>query len=361
MLENVKSMPAKVLLIISLVIGLLYAVNFIFFSSCSVVNGDGCTALIPNGADPDHESYGKSAGTLYVVGALALGTSLGTTLILNEGARGKWTIMIPTIMGFTALVIVLAPPFQGDYVSASNNPLYASFIALACYTGAYFLLKEEGVDEGLENFKLRIRLKNEAKYAIGASVTIGTLYTLNHLFFADGYAGAGGTTIVPGFEDGSYWPDSENFNPASTTPLSFRVLAAFFVVLVSMGLVLLTQGAKGNWPVAHISLFSVTFFTLAVIIGAVVNNDQVIPAGPYEGTYTPDDSTNTSNIAVCALVLFLNVYGYYKMREEGVEEGMTFGGKDFGNSDDFLFKMYPAVTAVYVVLLLIANYVTQPL
>mgnify|MGYP003315235087 FL=1 len=269
--------------------------------------------------------------------------------------------MIPTIMGFTALVIVLAPPFQGDYVSASNNPLYASFIALACYTGAYVLLKEEGVDEGLENFKLGIGLKNEAKYAIGASVTIGTLYTLNHLFFADGYAGAGGTTFIPGFEDGSYWPDSESFNPASTTPLSFRVLAAFFVVLVSMGLVLLTQGAKGNWAAAHISLFSVTFFTLAVIVGAAVNNDQVIPAGPYEGTYTPDDSTNTSNMAVSALVLFLNVYGYYKMREEGVEDGMTFGGKDFGNKDDFFFKMYPAVTAVYVVLLLIANYVTQPL
>ena len=49
------------------------------------------------------------------------------------------------------------------------------------------------------------------------------------------------------------------------------------------------------------------------------------------------------------------------MREEGVEDGMTFGGKDFGNKDDFFFKMYPAVTAVYVVLLLIANYVTQPL
>ena len=163
MLENIKSMPAKVLLIISLIVGLLYAVNFIFFSSCAAVNGDECTALIPNGADPDHESYGKSAGTLYVVGALALGTSLGTILILNEGARGKWTVMIPTIMGFTALVIVLAPPFLGDYVSASNNPLYASFIALACYTGAYVLLKEEGVDEGLENFKLGIGLKNEAK------------------------------------------------------------------------------------------------------------------------------------------------------------------------------------------------------
>ena len=362
MFDNIKSLPAKVCLSLSFLIGILYSINFIFFSSCSVINGDGdCFSLIPNGATPENEAYGRGAGTLYVAGALMAGSIMGNLLILNEGARGKWTIMIPTIAGFTCLAIVLAPPFQGDYVSANSNPLYATIVALGLYTAAYVMLKDEGVDEGLENFKLGIGLKNEAKYAIGASVTIGTLYTLNHLFFADGYAGAGGTTFIPGFEDGSYWPDSESFNPASTTPLSFRVLAAFFVVLVSMGLVLLTQGAKGNWAVAHISLFSVTFFTLAVIVGAAVNNDQVIPAGPYEGTYTPDDSTNTSNMAVSALVLFLNVYGYYKMREEGVEDGMTFGGKDFGNKDDFFFKMYPAVTAVYVVLLLIANYVTQPL
>ena len=50
-----------------------------------------------------------------------------------------------------------------------------------------------------------------------------------------------------------------------------------------------------------------------------------------------------------------------RCEKKGVEDGMTFGGKDFGNKDDFFFKMYPAVTAVYVVLLLIANYVTQPL
>ena len=48
-----------------------------------------------------------------------------------------------------------------------------------------------------------------------------------------------------------------------------------------------------------------------------------------------------------------------RLRDEGVEDGMTFGGKDFGNSNDFFFKMYPAVTAVYVVLILIANFVTQ--
>ena len=57
--------------------------------------------------------------------------------------------------------------------------------------------------------------------------------------------------------------------------------------------------------------------------------------------------------------MLLNIFAYYKMREEGVEEGMTFGGENFENSDDFFYKMYPAVTGVYVVLILIANFVTQ--
>ena len=359
MFDNIKSMPAKVCLLVSALIGTLYAINFIFFSSCSVVNGDDCFALIPSNADPDHESYGRGAGTLYVAGSLVLGTVLGTFLILNEGARGKWTIMLPTLAGFTCLVIVLAPPFQGDYESSSNNPLIASAIALACYAAAYFLLKEEGVDEGL-GFKMEIGINNEAKYAIIASTIIGTLYTVNHMFFADGYAGAGGSSIIGGFEEGSYWT-----NPVAATPLSYRVLAAFFVTYVSMGLILLTHGAKGNWPVAHVLLFGITFFTLAVIVGNFALNEQVIPAGPNEGTWEGDDSTSMANIVVCLIVLGLNLFAYYKMREEGVEDGMTMMGKDFNESnafssnDDFFFKMYPAVTGVYVVLILIANFVTQ--
>ena len=31
--------------------------------------------------------------------SLMFGTIMGNLLILNEGARGKWTIMIPTIAG----------------------------------------------------------------------------------------------------------------------------------------------------------------------------------------------------------------------------------------------------------------------
>ncbi len=355
MFDNIKSMPAKVCLSLSFLIGIMYSINFIFFSSCSVVNGDGdCFSLIPNGATPDDEAYGRGAGTLYVAGVLMFGVITGNLLILNEGARGKWTIMIPTIAGFTCLAIVLAPPFQGGYESANNNPLFATIAALGLYTAAYFMLKEEGVDEGLA-FNMEIKLNNEAKYAVILSSIIGTLYSINHFFFADGYAGGEGSTLISGFEEGTYWT-----NPIAATPLSYRVLASFFVIYVSMGLILLTNGAKGNWAVAHILLFGITFFALSIIVGNLVANDQVIP-GDDNSPYTQDTSTATANIVVSAFVMFLNIFAYYKMREEGVEDGMTFAGEDFSNSDDFFYKMYPAVTAGFTVILLIANFVTQPL
>ena len=355
MFDNIKSMPAKVCLSLSFLIGIMYSINFIFFSSCSVVNGDGdCFSLIPNGATPDDEAYGRGAGTLYVAGVLMFGVITGNLLILNEGARGKWTIMIPTIAGFTCLAIVLAPPFQGGYESANNNPLFATIAALGLYTAAYFMLKEEGVDEGLA-FNMEIKLNNEAKYAVILSSIIGTLYSINHFFFADGYAGGEGSTLISGFEEGTYWT-----NPIAATPLSYRVLASFFVIYVSMGLILLTNGAKGNWAVAHILLFGITFFALSIIVGNLVANDQVIP-GDDNSPYTQDTSTATANIVVSAFVMFLNIFAYYKMREEGVEDGMTFAGEDFSNSDDFFYKMYPAVTAGFTVILLIANFVTQQL
>jgi len=358
MFDAIKSMPAKVCLCLSFLIGILYSINFIFFSSCSVVNGEGCFDLISNGAAPEDEAYGRGAGTLYVAGVLMFGVITGNLLILNEGARGKWSIMLPTIAGFTCLAIVLAPPFQGDYESANNTPLYATLAALGLYIGAYVMLKEEGVDEGLA-FNMGIKIENEAKYAIIVSSIIGTLYSLNHFFFADSYAGAGGSSLIPGFEDGSYWEGHEAYSPIAAAPIAYRVLASFFVVFVSMGLILLTNGAKGNWPAAHVLLFGITFFALSVIIGNVAVNDQIIPEGDNAGTWEADTSTVTANIAVSAFVMLLNIFAYYKMREEGVEEGMTFGGEDFGNSDDFFYKMYPAVTAGFVVLLLIANYVTQ--
>jgi len=352
MFDAIKSMPAKVCLCLSFLIGILYSINFIFFSSCSVINGEECFDLISNGAASEDEAYGRGAGTLYVAGVLMFGVITGNLLILNEGARGKWSIMLPTIAGFTCLAIVLAPQFQGDYESANNTPLYATLAALGLYIGAYVMLKEEGVDEGLA-FNMGIKIENEAKYAIILSSFIGTLYSINHFFFADGYAGAGGSTLLAGFEEGSYWDD-----PIAAAPIAYRVLASFFVVFVSMGLILLTNGAKGNWPAAHVLLFGITFFSLAIILGNLSVVDQVIP-GDENSPYAPDTSTATANIAVSALVMFLNIFAYYKMREEGVEEGMTFGGENFENSDDFFYKMYPAVTAGFVVLLLIANYVTQ--
>ena len=111
-----------------------------------------------------------------------------------------------------------------------------------------------------------------------------------------------------------------------------------------------------------LSFFSRNFIipaSIGVIVGNLITNDQIIPEGDNAGTYEVDTSTATSNIVVSAIVMLLNIFAYYKMREEGVEDGMTFAGEAPENNDDFFYKMYPAVTGVFLVLLLIANYVTQ--
>ena len=121
MFDGVRGMPAKVCLGLSALIMLVYAMNFIFFADCYTTNktiaeynmdtgvwtaGEACFAFFGNNAAVDHDSFGRGAGVLHLAGTLMFGLFMGYMLILNEGARGKWTIMLPTIAGFTCLAIV---------------------------------------------------------------------------------------------------------------------------------------------------------------------------------------------------------------------------------------------------------------
>ena len=125
MFDGVKGMPAKTCLGLSSVIMLVYSVNFIFFADCHVINGDGCTSILTNGADADHASYGRGADVLQLAGTLMLGLFMGNMLLLNEGAKGKWSLMLPGLIGFIVLLWVLA--VTGHYESSSSNPMSSSF------------------------------------------------------------------------------------------------------------------------------------------------------------------------------------------------------------------------------------------
>ena len=99
MLNGVKGMPAKVCLGLSALIMLVYAMNFILFANCYTTDGtdatvdmatgewtagESCTAIMSNGATLDHESFGRGAETLQLMGALMLGLAMSNLLILNE-------------------------------------------------------------------------------------------------------------------------------------------------------------------------------------------------------------------------------------------------------------------------------------
>ena len=122
MFDGVKGMPAKVCLGLSALIMFVYALNLIFFADCYTTNGAGasvdmesgvwtasgaCFALFSNNAATDHENFGRGAEALQLAGTLMLGLFLGNMLILNEGAKGKWSLMIPGLIGFGVMLIIM--------------------------------------------------------------------------------------------------------------------------------------------------------------------------------------------------------------------------------------------------------------
>ena len=77
------------------------------------------------------------------------GIFISTGIILNEGAKGKWSTMIPVIIGLTTMTVVLWL-YWGDDLDSAETPKYVTPILLFAYTAAYFLLKRE--DDGLSDF-----------------------------------------------------------------------------------------------------------------------------------------------------------------------------------------------------------------
>ena len=345
MFDGVKGMPAKVCLGLSSVIMLVYSVNFIFFADCHVINGDGCTSILTNGADADHASYGRGADVLQLAGTLMLGLFMGNMLLLNEGAKGKWSLMLPGLIGFIVLLWVLA--VTGDYESSSSNPMIATAIGTLLYGMAYYFLIEEGVNEGL-NFEFNgLQVKDTMAAAmLGLAVLIGVLFTINNLFFAEGYLGRSDSTFLPviGNYDGDYYA-AESTAP---NPILIKVIGSLFIPYVLYAVNILRTGPQGKWPIMHVSMFGLGAFALASIMGVIFFDEADWETAGNKAAFT-------QNAVITTLVWFLIVASYARLRAEGGEDGMTIMGEEVTDADFFLMKMYPAIMAVIAVILLATN------
>ena len=157
MFDKINSMPAKVCLVISALVSLIYSLNFVLFGDCYVTGGDGCFTLLSNEAAEGTQAWGRGGPETGFNGALMFGITLATLLLLNEGAKGMWRMMIPGLIGFTAMSVSIW--MHGDFGDASEAPKYVTPLVTALYGAAYFFLKDEGVNDGLSDYKPGIRSK----------------------------------------------------------------------------------------------------------------------------------------------------------------------------------------------------------
>ncbi len=350
MFDGVKGMPAKVCLGLSALIMLVYAMNFILFANCYTTDGtdatvdmatgvwtagEACTSILTSGAALDSENFGRGAETLQLMGALMLGLAMSNLLILNEGAKGKWSLMIPILAGLVTMSIVM---IMGRDELPNNNPLIATILVTAAYGGAYFFLKEEGVDDGL-TFEVK-GIQVEDKVTTGlfvVPVIIGVVFSINNLLFGDGYAGKDSATFLPVL---TKYFDTE---PHAATPLQIQILGSLFVPYTLFAVNILRTGPKGKWPLGHISMFGIGFFALTTIMILLFND-----AARWNA---PDDvnSQLVQNVIISSIVWVCVSVGYMRLKDEGIEEGMTVMGEDGGDFPDFLTRMYPGIMTVMLV------------
>ena len=354
MFDGVKGMPAKVCLGLSALIMFVYALNFIFFADCYTTNktiaeynegvwvatGETCFALFPNNAALDHDSFARGAGVLQLAGTLMFGLFMGNMLILNEGAKGKWSLMIPGFIGFLVMFVVM---LMGMDDLPTPIPLYATAAGMILYGAAYYFLKEEGVDEGLtfEVKGLQVKDKITAAMLIIPAL-IGLIFTINNVLFADGYLGKPNSSIfplIPAAEAGYY--DSEHYAPTS---LQVQILGSLFIPYILFAVNVLRTGPAGKWPIMHISMFGLGFFALAGLMFVLSpDKDRWVDGAAA-------DAQLLQNAIISMVVWVLVVAAYVRLRDEGVEDGMTIMGEP-AEEGIFLTKMFPAIMVVMTIIL----------
>tara|TARA_B100000575_G_C23131776_1_gene656613 strand:+ start:1510 stop:2526 length:1017 start_codon:yes stop_codon:yes gene_type:complete len=311
MLSGIKSTPAKILLGISALVSLVYSVNFMFWADCYVTGGADCLTLISNETILGDLSYGKGGPETSFNGTLMFGIFISSMIILNEGPKGMWKIMVPVMIGLSVMTAVIWL-YWDNQIDASSTPKYVVPVTLALYVGSYFMLKEEGVDDGMSDFTIGVKIKDKiALLCLGTLAIMGIFYCFRAILFPD--------DTVDSYEIGTVSSEMLNLGLGSPSAVTVAVGGSLFLVYLLWILITIMDGAKGKWAIIHPGLF----FTLAVVM-----NNYTYWASNIGEASRPVSDQFVMDSATGPLAMLLLLISYYRLRDEGVEEGMTIYGED---------------------------------
>ena len=335
---KIESMPAKICLGISAFLLFLYSVSFMFFATEYVTGGDSGFALLTNGlagvaSDP---AYGHGGIETGFNGVLFFGIFISTMLIMFEGAKGKWTIMLPVIIGMTAMTVCIWMNWNADS-AASETPKYVSIFVTLVYIGAYVSLREEGVNDGLSDFKPG--LKVDDKIAMGALILLvvsGLYYSLRMIFTPD-------DVIAEGFPADESWVGEleDAAGLGAPLPTTVSVTGSLILMYTLWSALVLTDGAKGKWTIMHPSAMAFVAATVTTYVGLVAELARI----------TSD--ANQMDILTIPLVMLLVLISYFRLKDEGMEDDMTWMGEPLEDNGKFTNALLGI--ALVVGLLTVAN------
>ncbi len=313
-----------------------------FFATEYVTGGDTGFALLTNGlagvaSDP---AYGHGGIETGFNGVLFFGIFISTMLIMFEGAKGKWTIMLPVIIGMTAMTVCIWMNWNADS-AASETPKYVSIFVTLVYIGAYVSLREEGVNDGLSDFKPG--LKVDDKIAMGALILLvvsGLYYSLRMIFTPD-------DVIAEGFPEGEAWVDELDDTASlaaglgAPLPTTVSVTGSLILMYTLWSALVLTDGAKGKWAIMHPSAMAFIAATVTTYVGLVA------------GLARTTSDANQMDILTIPLVMLLVLISYFRLKDEGMEDDMTWMGEPLEDNGKFTNALLGI--ALVVGLLTVAN------
>ena len=252
------------------------------------------------------------------------GIMMSTLLILNEGAKGKWIIMVPTLIGFVVGTAILWTMWTEN--GTSEAPKFVTPLVTLAYGAAYFLLiGEDEVNDGMSDLKFGLGVKDPIAIAgLLFVIATGLFYVFRQIVNPE--------SVVEAVNAGEA---SDGLAAPAVTTIAFS--GALLLVYTLWALLVLTQGAEGMWPVAHPPLFAFVTVTIANYFASVY--------GPVR------DFTEQNQMDAVAgpmtLLVFLVVY--LRLRKEGIEEGMTFAGEpsDSAGFDVMFTGVVVVVSALY--------------
>ena len=306
---KIESMPAKICLGFSALMFLLYSISFMFFGDCYVTGGEVCFAPLDNGiTDSTDPAYGAGGPETAFNGVLFFGIFISTMLILFEGAKGKWIIMIPSSLGLISMTFGVWMWWNVDSM-AGPLPKYMSIIVTLIYIGGYLSLRNEGVNDGLSDFKPGLKVKDKiAMVSLIVLVLAGLFYSIRMILTPNDVIAEG----FPANYEGSLVLADGLGKPL---PTQVSVTGSLILVYTLWSALVLMDGASGKWPIIHPSAFAFITATVSTYIALIAE------------TARNASEANQMDALTGGAVMLLILISYFRLKDEGMEDDMTFMGE----------------------------------